>query len=155
MAADEDAEREADAASDGLGGTGGRPRLSHVGHALRRVGAGEWLARFFGGGTFSDRELLAYLRRLDLEDKIEDTFESDNMARAVVVRWQQGDPRFDLTPRRKTLLVQEMISGFTGDDDEQAILAILRGSGDAEMAVILETVGEADLKSNLPRRGVG
>jgi len=113
---------------------------------IRRVPVGEFFARFFGGGTFSDDELLAYLRYLDVENRIEDDNDSDNKARVIVQRWKAGDDRYALTVRRKVLLIEEMISGFTGDDDERAILDLLQGSRDAELAVILDSVGEARLR---------
>jgi hypothetical protein len=40
-----------------------------------------------------------------------------------------------------------MLSGFTGDDDEQAILSLLRGSTPAEFEQILSTVGKGTLDS--------
>jgi hypothetical protein len=115
---------------------------------VQRASFGEAVARFFGGGTFSDEELLDYLTVLDLTERIEDDYDSDNKARAVVDRWHAGDPRYALAPARKILLVQEMISGFTGDDDERAILQLLEGSKDPEVAVILNAVGEGTLRSN-------
>ena len=115
---------------------------------VQRVSIGEWFSRFFGGGTFSNDELLAYLRFLDVNDQIEDAFDSDNKAREIVARWKQGNRVYVLTVRRKVLLIQEMLSGFTGDDDERAILDLLNGSRDVEVTIILNTVGEQELRDN-------
>jgi hypothetical protein len=112
---------------------------------VQRAGFGEWLSRLFGGGTFGDDELLAYLNVLDVTDRIEDHFDSDNKARVVVERWGQGDVRFELSPRRKALLVDEMLTGATLDADENAILDLLRGSNDVEVRVIVESVGASRL----------
>jgi hypothetical protein len=106
------------------------------------------LSRVFGGGTFSDDELLRYLKFLDTENRIEDDIDSDNKAREIVRRWKRGDPRFELTVDRKVLLIQEMLSGFTGDDYERAILEILAGARDAEIPIILNKVSEDELRSN-------
>ncbi len=115
---------------------------------LQCVGLGESIIRFFGGGTFSEEELQAYLRFLDENDRIEDDYDSDNKARVIVQRWKLGDSLYILPVRRKILLIKEMLSGYTGTDDERAILDILRGSTDAEFSNILTTVGQQKLKSN-------
>ena len=62
--------------------------------------------------------------------------------------WKQGNRVYALTVRRIVLLIQEMLSGFTGDDDERAILDLLNGSRDAEVTIILNTVGEQELRDN-------
>jgi hypothetical protein len=142
-------EAEADAAARSTAaGQAQAPQIPARRGLLQRVSFGEWLSRVFGGGTFSDDELQAYLRFLDENDRIEDNIDSDNKAREVVQRWQNGSPGYELTLRRKVLLIQEMISGFTGDDDEQAILAILRGANEPEVAIILTEVGESTLRDN-------
>jgi len=115
---------------------------------LQRVGIGETIVRFFGGGTFSEQELQDYLRFLDENDHIEDSFDSDNKAREIVKRWKKGESLYILPVRRKILLIQEMQSGFTGDDDERAILDLLRGSTDDELSTILTNIGEENLKSD-------
>jgi Domain of unknown function (DUF4157) len=115
---------------------------------LQRATLGEELARFFGAGTYTEEELTAYLRSLDTADRIEDDIDSDNKARAVVERWVHGDSRFLLPVRRKTLLIQEMLSGFTGDDDERAILQLLRGSTDSELAAILASIGRSTIEAD-------
>jgi len=140
-------EREADAAAGAIQAGRLPPRVQATGVAgrLARVAFGEAMARFFGGGTFSDEELLAYLRYLDIHDQIEDAYDSDNKARAVTAKWKSGDGRFVLPVRRKTLLIQEMMSGFTGDDDERAILELLEGASDTEIDRILGEIGETNL----------
>jgi len=105
------------------------------------------IAGLFHGDDFSDAELLSYLDLLDRTDVIEDYTESDNKARAIVRKWKRGDSRFLLTLRRKILLIREMLSGFTGDDDEQAILDLLRGSITTEFESILSTLGKGVLDS--------
>ena len=105
---------------------------------------------FFGLEPGYDNDTLqAYLKVLDDTRQIEDDFDSDNKARAVVERWVRGDARYILPVRRKVLLIKQLLSGFTGDDDEQAILALLRGSTDAELSTILSEVGEQSLHSAL------
>lgn len=115
---------------------------------LQRQGLGEWIARLVGEGTFSEKELLDYLELLDDKDWIEGSFDSDNKARAVVERWARGDSAFVLPVRRKILLIEEMLEGPTLNADEEAILRLLRGSTDRELASILSAVGEARLRSD-------
>ncbi|MEM9118722.1 MAG: DUF4157 domain-containing protein [Cyanobacteria bacterium P01_F01_bin.56] len=116
---------------------------------LQRVSFGEEFLRFIGfEGTFEDEELLAYLDFLDINNRIEDAFDSDNKARAIVKLWQSGDRRYVLPIKRKVLLIQEMLSGFTGNDDEDAILALLRGSKDIEIEIIVRTISVARLNRN-------
>ncbi|HEV8239261.1 MAG TPA: hypothetical protein VGS57_07840 [Thermoanaerobaculia bacterium] len=67
------------------------------------------------------------------------------MAREIVRRWQPGDSLYILPVRRKVLLIEEMLDGPTLDDDEQAILTLLRGSTDAELAEVLAKVGRRRL----------
>lgn len=115
---------------------------------VQRRSIWEGIAGLFAGEDFPEPELLAYLERLDRTGEIEDYTESDNKARAIVRRWKRGDAKFLLTPARKILLIREMLSGFTGDDDEQAILELLRGSTDAEFDQILAAIGKSELDSN-------
>lgn len=131
------------------GGTGTVTRAQPSGASahpptLQRRSLWEGIAGLFSGDDFSDQALTDYLDRLDRTGAIEDYNESDNKARAVVRRWKRGDSRFLLTPARKMLLIREMFSGFTGNDDEQAILDLLRGSEDAEFDTIITTIGEAE-----------
>ncbi|MFW6078320.1 MAG: hypothetical protein ACODAE_01785, partial [Gemmatimonadota bacterium] len=144
---------ESDAAANGRAVAAGDP-MRRVRPTLRtptiqRIPFGERVARFFGGGTFPTEELQRYLRFLDDHDQIEDHYDSDNKAREVVERWRRGDSRFLLTRRRKVLLIREMISGYTGTDDENAILALLRGSSDADFARIVSSVGRSTLEGDL------
>jgi hypothetical protein len=127
----------------------GRQRGTSVGTRLQRAGIFEGMARLFGGGTFSDQELQEYLGLLDKTGEIENHYDSDNKAREVVRRWQQGGALYILPVRRKVLLINEMLSGYTGAADEQAILILLRGSTDAEFIEILTSVGLGELQSNI------
>jgi len=88
---------------------------------VQRVGFFESIARFFGGGTFPLEELKAYIEGLRGTNNIEDKNDSDNKARAAV---QQGLHKTEDAGIR-ALLVQEMLSGYTGGDDQKAILTIL------------------------------
>jgi hypothetical protein len=111
------------------------------GPSVQRVGFWENVDRFFGGGTFSDQELQAYLTSLRTKQRIEDDFDSDNKAREVVGRWKRGDSKYAIIPVEiKILLIKEMLSGFTGDDDEGAILDLLRGSTDPDFAMMLRDI---------------
>jgi len=82
----------------------------------------------FDAGSFDDPTLLGYLKKLRDTGKIEDNRDSDDKARGVVRKWRQGGDDYALEPDLKVLLIKEMQSGFTGDDDERAILNLLEFS---------------------------
>ncbi|HJP92674.1 MAG TPA: DUF4157 domain-containing protein [Pyrinomonadaceae bacterium] len=79
------------------------------------------LAGAFDKEDFSDTELKTYLELLKTSKKIEGNRDSDNKARDVVRKKLHKDK--DVFVRG--LLVDEMLTGVTGDDDEDAILKIL------------------------------
>jgi Domain of unknown function (DUF4157) len=131
------------------GATGGARRRGADGIAVQRVGVLESLARFLGGGTYSTDELRAYLEAIRRTGAIEDANDSDNKARDIVRRFMAGEPAFSvLTVPDRVLLIREMISGFTGDDDEQAILDLLTEAIPQERAAIVRTIGADVLKDN-------
>lgn len=109
-----------------------------VANTVQRVGFFEGVARFFGGGTFELDELNEYLNLLTTQNKIEDNYDSDNKARAVVLAWKGDKTLFNLTVDIKRLLILEMLSGFTGDDDEQAIIDLLRDATTQEIRNIVD-----------------
>ena len=111
---------------------------------VQRVGAGEFLSRVFGEGTFSEEELTAYLEARD-SGEIEDNYDSDNKARAIVREWRKGGSNWVLTAKRKSVLIREMLSGAVYDDDEQMILELLVRSFNAELSYIF-TVGRVSPK---------
>jgi hypothetical protein len=82
----------------------------------------------FDAGAFTDASLTAYLTKLRNTQKIEDNSDSDDKARGVVRKWLGGGDAFALEPDLKVLLIREMQSGFTGNDDERAILNLLEKS---------------------------
>lgn len=142
------------------GDSAGRQLLAHeLAHVVQQRASGQvgvvrrrslldGFLGLFAGEDFPDQELQAYLGHLDQTNRIEDYNESDNKARAVVRRWQAGDAAYLLPPRRKLLLIQEMLSGFTGDEDEQAILLLLRGSSEPERRSLVSQIGRDVLDSS-------
>jgi len=81
----------------------------------------------FEGGNFTMDVLETYLAKFG-PGKIEDHNDSDDKARTIVALWRKGKIKLDA--RKKILLIQEMQSGFTGDDDERAILTLLLNTTD-------------------------
>lgn len=115
--------------------------------SLQRAGFIESIARFFGGGTFSENELKNYLSSLTTKKQIEDHYDSDNKAREVVKRWKRGDPAFQiLTVPIRILLIREMASGYLSGDDQQGILDLLSESIPSELKTILANINVNDLK---------
>ncbi len=98
---------------------------------------------------YDNQVLTEYLKEIDRRKEIIDDYDSDNKARAVVSRWQKDHPDFQLTPKLKILLIKEMLSGITGDPDEDAILALMQGSNDLEIAEILAKADEAKLREKI------
>jgi hypothetical protein len=89
--------------------------------------------------------LKSYLARLGATNAIEDFIDSDDKARAVVAAWKKGKPGTILTPKLRILLIKEMQSGFTGDDDEQAILDLLERTPNSMLS---EMFGSGKLEAN-------
>jgi hypothetical protein len=114
---------------------------------IQRVGIGQAIARFFGGGTFTDDELKAYLAKLEKDQKIEDANDSDNKAREVVRRWKAGKAGYTvlIVPIR-ILLIKEMASGYLSGDDQKGILDLLQEAIPVERAHILPAIGIDTLK---------
>jgi hypothetical protein len=94
------------------------------------------LVRAIFEGTFSDDQLLEYLDKMTRRGRIEDAIDSDNKARAIVLRWKASNPKFNLSPTQKVLLVQEMLSGATVGDDQDRILDLLELSGNGDLALM-------------------
>ena len=95
------------------------------------------LAGAFDKDDFSETEITAYLNHLKTKKQIEGNRDSDNKARDVVrKKLFKGTDLFI-----RILLIQEMLTGVTGDDDEDAILVILTDATPKERQTIAERVG--------------
>lgn len=105
---------------------------------VHRRSVGEWLGIFFGAteGDWTDQELRSYLDALTATDKIDGAFDADNKARAIVRKWKAATPGWDISGRQKGLLIDEMLDGPTGDDDEDAILDLLERSDAGDLRTI-------------------
>ncbi len=102
---------------------------SNAGNVLQKQKIGD-----FEGGDFNTQILEDYLIKFKAGN-IEDNMDSDDKARTIVKLWKNG--KFgSLGPHEKILLIQEMQSGFTGNDDERAILTILKNSSLADLEII-------------------
>ena len=97
----------------------------------------------FDTGHFDLPTLKAYLAKVG-PGRIEDKGDSDDKARAIVGLWHQG--KLTLDAKQKIALVQEMQSGFTGNDDERAILTLLVNSPAAELPTLFASKGGLDPK---------
>ncbi|HEX8397448.1 MAG TPA: DUF4157 domain-containing protein [Pyrinomonadaceae bacterium] len=101
-------------------------------------GIGRAIARLFGSENYTKQELEAYLQTLRTTNQIENNYDSDNKARAVVHRRNEFPA---LTTGIKTLLIREMLSGATLGADEAAILELLRTTTAVERASIVSNIG--------------
>lgn len=99
---------------------------------------------------YTRKELTQYLNYLRTEGKIEDKSDSDDKAVAVVHWWEDRVRGFPLDKKVKSLLILEMLSGFTGNDEEQAILELLERSDNSELNYIFSSGGVTvkELESN-------
>jgi hypothetical protein len=93
---------------------------------------------------FSESVLRDYLDVL-AAGSIENDFDSDNKARDVVRKRATLGP---FTTDVKRLLVEEMLTGATLGDDEDAIIALLRDTPRPERMRIVGTIGRERLWSN-------
>jgi hypothetical protein len=121
---------------------------NHAPASIQRVGFGQAIARFFGGGTFSDEELKDYLGKLEKTQKIEGDYDSDNKAREVVRLWKAGKAGYTvLVVPIRVLLINEMADGYLSGDDQSGILDLLRESIPSELAYIIPRIGIDQLKT--------
>lgn len=117
----------------------GRRLLAHeLAHVVQAPAGGPIRCEFdiedFDAGSYTVKDCKEYLDKIDQSGVIEDGFSSDDKARAAVHHWRSTG--ISLTPRQMVLLVLEMQSGFTGDDDERAILSLLVFADDADLAAM-------------------
>ena len=108
---------------------------------LQRWSVGDEIAGWFAGDTFDPKTLTQYITDLGTSGKIEDHSDSDNKARAIVAAWKKDHTAFALNATLKALLIEEMQSGFCGDDDELAILDLLTSASDDELTEMFTTGG--------------
>ncbi|HKG22702.1 MAG TPA: DUF4157 domain-containing protein, partial [Blastocatellia bacterium] len=92
---------------------------------------------------FDPRTLDLYLAKV-ANGKIEDNSDSDDKARFLVRQWR--NKKRELKPEIKAVLIREMQSGFTGNDDERAILTLLLHSDDYSLGLIFAAAGGIDPK---------
>ena len=106
---------------------------------------GTFFTTLFSGSNYSNADLTKYLAGLEKRRDIEGDIDSDNKARAVVARWKKSTAGFSLTGMQKMLLIRELQDGATGDDDERAILDILKRSEPGDLRIIFGYIKVNDL----------
>ncbi len=130
------------------GGSSGKKLLAHeLTHVVQQHGGPVSVRRKvdvdnFEVEEFDRRTLQSYLKTI-AGGEIEDYNDSDDKARRIVKEWRRGK-RKKLGAKTKTTLIREMQRGFTGDDDERAILALLLHSDDRDLKVIFAANGGID-----------
>ena len=131
---------------------GAAPRSTGAPARVQRRSFWESLAVFFGAeGSWSDAELLAYVKAITKAGSHDGSYDADNKARAVVRRWKAGSPGWELTGKQMGLLIDEMIDGPTLDDDEDAILDLVELATPDELLVVFREPAKryASLDDNL------
>jgi hypothetical protein len=112
--------------------------------------------RLFGVENYADDELLDYFDKYASQGKVEDSYDSDNKARAIVKRWKGGRLTFQangksrsltLDKKAKVALAMEMFRGHRSGDDVNQTLSLLQGSTDDEIEAIVAWVGEDELNT--------
>ena len=116
---------------EGLGILGGAAVLGGIGVGIAA------LAGAFDKEDFSQTELAAYLKHLRTNKSKEGNRDSDNKARDVVRKKLFKSENLDV----RILLIDEMITGSVGDDDEDAILVIITDATPKERQTIAERIG--------------
>ena len=90
--------------------------------------------------TFSDQELREYLRYVEAS-RTWGGFEGDNRARAVVRENLERPGTFPLRDVHVRWMIEEMLEGSTGTDDQKAILELLQQSNAARLEFLFVTAG--------------
>ncbi|HSW19040.1 MAG TPA: DUF4157 domain-containing protein [Ramlibacter sp.] len=102
----------------------------------------------FDTDDFAVSALQAYLATHG-PGKIEDNNDSDDKARRIVRLWKNKQAPFtQLSAQQKILLIQEMQSGYTGNDDERGILALLLDAPPADLTAIFAAINPNELDSD-------
>lgn len=120
-------------------------------NAVRRISAGEWFNRLFGGGTPTDAEMADFLTKLRSENsgapetQISFTFFSDNIARRIV-QLNRHKPQGVYVRYR---LVEHLLDGAAVKEDEDAVLRILMDATQIERDQIVSKVGKDRLKKKI------
>lgn len=99
-------------------------------------------ARLFGSENYSEKELNNYVQYLRTAKKIENRYDSDNKARAVVHRLSSFGP---IDRNVKKLLILEMMKGATLGADESAIIQLLSACAVEEQNAIVAEIGRERL----------
>lgn len=129
--------------------TVGQRLLAHeLTHVFQQRGSSALIRRsrvnvdnFEVDNDFNPRTLQMYLAKI-AHGEIEGDDDSDDKARMIVKEWRNGKRK--LAAKTKATLIREMQSGFTGDDDERAILSLLIHSSDRDLKVIFSARGGID-----------
>ena len=87
-------------------------------------------------GSWTDQELRAYRDTLTSSGHIDGSYDADNKARAIVRKWKQAAPGWDLLGPQKALLIDEMVDGPTLGEDEECILDLLERSDAGDLRTI-------------------
>jgi hypothetical protein len=120
-----------------------------VSNPVAQRGFFEFIDNLFGGTNFSKTELDSYLQELREKGSV-GGLRGDNKARTFVKLWRKDQSGFDLNADLKVKLIKEMQAGFTGNDDEQAILDLLENSDSNDLKKIFApgAVNVADLNKD-------
>jgi hypothetical protein len=117
----------------GAGALAGR----FAGPTMPRLRSGLVLARC--RENFSDQELRTYLEHV--RSAPEGGLEGDNKARAVVRANRERPGTFPLSDAQVRNMIEEMLQGSTGEDDQKAILDLLQQSNAARLQFLFTTGG--------------
>lgn len=138
-------------------GTGRRLLAHELAHVVQQSGGHNTVQREllsakdlddFETDAFAESVLTTYLQTHG-PGRIEDDGDSDDKARRIVRLWKDRQAPFTaLTAEQKILLIQEMQSGYTGNDDERGILALLLDAPAADLATVFATIDPNDLDSD-------
>jgi len=116
---------------DGLKIAGGAAVLGGIGIGIAA------LAGAFDKENFSPQELDAYLKHLRTKKKIEGDRDSDNKARDVMRKKLFKGESLEV----RTLLIEEMLSGYLSGDDQDEIIALLADTQPKDRQTIAERIG--------------
>ena len=108
--------------------------LAPAKNVMRAGSIGGFFSNLFHFGDYSRETYDKYLKSLNETGRIQNDFNSDDLARQIVEQWKADKNSYDLSPRIRVLLVREIIQGHVSGRDQAAVMDLLDNSDNSDLA---------------------